>query len=143
MRKEGVQSGKSRVKMLLLPLLNFFLFTLIACSNNSELKPITPQDLSSRASRVTLNQSLDIISSSTAQNYTVNGKCDSSLGTEVKITVGQPNVQIKVECQSNDTFSGEIDARIVTSKPAIITATQDNPSGVLITHPLRQDHSEK
>ena len=128
MRKKRRQNRvRWRMKpLILLPLLSFFLFTFVACSNDSELKSTTRQGLSSK---VILNQSLDVISSSTAQNYTVNGKCDSSLETKVTITVGQPNVQIKVDCQSNGTFNGEIDVRLVTSKPAIITATQDNPSG--------------
>ena len=104
-------------------LLNLFFMALVSCSGSSG-------DDTSRTDspKVTIDQSLKEISPLSAKNYVVSGKCDSSLQTKVVVTLGQPNVQVTLDCQADDTFTGEVDIRSIFSNPTTITVTQSNPS---------------
>ena len=105
------------------PLLSLFFMALVSCSGSSG-------DDTSRTDspKVTIDQSLKEISPLSAKNYVVSGKCDSSLQTKVVVTLGRPNIQVTLDCQADDTFTGEVDIRSIFSNPATITVTQSNPS---------------
>ena len=108
------------LRSTLVYLLSLLLFT--ACSGG--LDSGSQKD----SSKVTLSESLEEISATNAQSYTFSGKCDSSLESQVSITVGTPNITQLLDCLSDGTFSGTVDLRTVISNPATITAHQINPS---------------
>ena len=104
-------------------LLSLFFMAFVSCSGNSgedtsRAKPPSPRSPSPRPPspsppKVTIDNSLAEISPLNAGNYVVSGKCDSSLQVEVVVTLGQPDVQINLDCQADDTFTGEVDIRSI------------------------------
>ena len=111
------------------PLLSLFFMAFVSCSGSSgDDTSRTRPPPSPSSPKVTIDQSLKEISPLSAKNYVVSGKCDSSLQTKVVVTLGQPNVQVTLDCQADDTFTGEVDIRSIVSNPATITVTQSNPS---------------
>ena len=112
------------------PLLSLFFMAFVSCSGSSgdDTSRTRPKPPSPSSPKVTIDQSLKEISPLSAKNYVVSGKCDSSLQTKVVVTLGQPNVQVTLDCQADDTFTGEVDIRSIFSNPATITVTQSNPS---------------
>ena len=112
------------------PLLSLFFMALVSCGGSSgdDTSRARPRPPSPSSPKVTIDQSLKEISPLSTKNYVVSGKCDSSLQTKVVVTLGQPNVQVTLDCQADDTFMGEVDIRRIVSNPATITVTQSNPS---------------
>ena len=70
------------IRSSLVYLLGLLLFT--ACGGGSD------SGSQENSSKVTLSESLEEVSATNAQSYTLSGKCDSSLGSQVSITVGTP-----------------------------------------------------
>ena len=113
-----------------IPVLSLFFMAFVSCGGSSgddtsRTKPPSPSPV---PPKVRIDKSLGEVSPLNAENYVVSGKCDSSLQTKVVVTLGQPDVQITLDCQADSTFTGEIDIRNIVSNPAIITVTQSNPS---------------
>ena len=76
-------------------LLSLFFMAFVSCSGSSgddtsRARPMAP---SPSSPKVTIDNLLAEISPSNAENYVVSGKCDSSLQTQVIVTLGRPNVQ--------------------------------------------------
>ena len=109
-------------------LLSLFFMALVSCSGGSGDDTSREKPPSPAPPKVTIDQSLKEISPLSAKSYVVSGKCDSSLQTKVVVTLGRPNIQVTLDCQADDTFTGEVDIRGIFSNPATITVTQSNPS---------------
>ena len=79
---------------------------LVSCSGSSGDDTSRTEPPSPPPPKVTIDQSLKEISPLSAKNYVVSGKCDSSLQTKVVVTLGQPNVQVTLDCQADRYFYG-------------------------------------
>ena len=71
--------------------------------------------------------SIEKITSENEEAYPVSGSCEASNGP-VTVIIGGPDVEATFECQVDNTFSGSLDVRGVSSHPAQVRLTQGSQS---------------
>ena len=96
----------------------------ITVTQGSSTQTATIKNLIGQSPSITVSiNPLTAISSSNEKTYTVSGVCDANFG-DVTITVGKPDTQANTPCKSNNTFTGNVDVRDVSSNPAQVRVSQ-------------------
>ena len=90
-------------------LLSLFFMAFVSCSDksgedNSQEKPPSP-----RSVPLSFNELVEEFNSSTASNYSLSGKCDSSLGGSVEVSISGTDITESATCNNDNTFTVVLD----------------------------------
>ena len=107
----------------LLLLLNLFFMAFVSCSgksgeDNSQEKPPSP-----RSVPLSFNKLVEEFNSSTASNYSLSGKCDSSLGGSVEVSISGTDITESATCNNDNTFTVVLDGSSLTIPTITFQAT--------------------
>ena len=69
-------------------------------------------------------------------SYPVTGTCNSNLSGQVTLTVVETSNNASVNCQTDNTFSVDVDARETTSNPVAMTLSHSNQTIDLSVSPV-------
>ena len=104
-------------------LLSLFFMAFVSCSgksgeDNSQERPPSP-----RLVPLSFNELVEEFNSSTASNYSLSGKCDSSLGENVEVSISGTDITESATCNNDNTFTVVLDGSSLTIPTITFQAT--------------------
>ena len=109
-------------------LLSLFFMAFVSCSgnsgeDNSRERPPSPRPPSPRSVPLSFNKLVEEFNSSTASNYSLSGKCDSSLGGSVEVSISGTDITESATCNNDNTFTVVLDGSSLTIPTITFQAT--------------------
>ena len=100
----------------------------VSCSgnsgeDNSRERPPSPRPPSPRSVPLSFNKLVEEFNSSTASNYSLSGKCDSSLGGSVEVSISGTDITESATCNNDNTFTVVLDGSSLTIPTITFQAT--------------------
>ena len=104
-------------------LLSLFFMAFVSCSGSSGDDTSQEKPPSPRSVPLSFNELVEEFNSSTASNYSLSGKCDSSLGGSVEVSISGTDITDSATCNNDNTFTVVLDGSSLTIPTITFQAT--------------------